>query len=445
MKKYLSLIFVLIFVLVSVCACGGNTTGETPADDVPPKDVEDGSKDDVSSEPVIPDYLKHELTDKNSMSLENSPVEFSANADAANFDLGLDINVTNANGEKVLLDDVLFVLEKKSANGVGKTVLEPIYDGENMNVRLGSKLVVTPADNGVKVEHMGDSGAIRLTDYYHFDTTKEYVIVLDIDDLTLGTVKNTESNTPGWEMYGSIKWDTIGNWTKYSNNLSWMPWPDFDAEGRFTLYASDMIRSHLLEMDAEIDTLDVALIPVLYIRGNGTTFTLKDFRLVECEPGLQNAQNSADATYYTDGIESVLKFNNGTGVKTFDYYSNEYTVARKLTLTDDGLMVIGGKVNGNVAYDGSTYTVTATYNGIEYAVTSNKTQCIEFYDSEEDMYNGNATEFPTENTKYWVSYCPDLKIGESVYMAVAANTENSDIDLISTARYAIDAYYRIEK
>lgn len=444
MKKYLSFILVLIFVLTSFCACGDNSTDD-PINDDPNENISGDNGEIIPEEPVTPDYLKHEITDKTSLTLENSLIEISAGEPSENSNLGLDLNVTNANGEKVLLDDVLFVLERKSANGEGQTILEPIYEGENTNVRVGSKLALTPTENGLKIEHSAESSAIRITDYFHFDTTKEYVLILDIADLTLGTVKDTEANTPGWEMYGSIKYDVMGNWSKYSQNLSWMPWPDFDAEGRFTLYASDMIRSHLSEMDQDIENLDIGFIPVLYVRGSGTSFTLKNYRLVECEKGLQNALNGANVSYYTDGIESKLQFANGTGVKTFDYYSNEYTVARKLTLTDEGLMVIGGKVDGNVTYDGTTYTVIANYNGIEYAVTSNKTQRIEFYDSEEDLYNGNATEFPTENTKYWVSYCPDVKVEESVYMAVAANTENSDIDLISTARYAIDAYHRIEK
>ncbi len=440
MKKYISFLLVLTFIFASLCSCGNNVVEGNPSVDIP-----EDSDDIISTDPVTPDYLKHESIDATSLTLENSPIEFSSNNAAENHNLGLDLSVTNSNGEKVLLDDILFVLERKSANGMGETVLESVFEGDNANVRFGPKISATVGENGVDIAHSANSNTIKFIDYFHFDPNKEYVISLNIDNLVLGTVTDSETNTPGWDLMGTVKYDAMGNWTKKSSSIIWIPVPEYDSEGSFTFYVSDMVRSHLAEMDEDPSSLDIAILPILNVRGDGTSFTIKDLRISESEKGFVNSQNAANVAYFTDGIESTLKFTNGTGVQTFDYYSNEYTVARKLTLSDDGLLVIGGKVYGNVSYDGSEYAVTANYKGVEYVVTSSRMQRIEFFDSEEDLHNGNGTATPTENTKYWIAYCSDFKVGESLYMAVSANAENSEIDLVSTARYAIDAYYRIEK
>ena len=176
------------------------------------------------------------------------------------------------------------------------------------------------------------------------------------------------------------------------------------------------------------------------VRGNGTKLTLKDYKMVQTDLGFKKSETTATVDCYTDGFESTLKYPNGTKVTTFDYFSNEYTVARKITLTENGLIAIGGKVDGSVSYDGKNYVVYGDVNGVEYAVAMSRKQIVEFYDSEEDLLSGNATDLPTENTKFWVSYCPDLRVGESVYMAVSTDTTGTDIDLVSTAKYAIDAF-----
>ena len=438
MRKYFALFLAIILLALIGCSNGEITEDPNNADT---NISDDGGSTNEEPAPT-PDYMKHEKTDKTSLSLENSKISFSAISEN-NQNMGLDVTVTDGESS-VLLDDVMFVLERKISNGVGTTVLEPIYDEATTNVRIGTKLAYTVTNNGVELSHSSKSTAIRFVDYFHFDNTKDYAIIVDLDDLVLGTVDD-EANTPGWEIYGTIKYDNIGNWDKKSSSITWMPDPRFTEEGRIAFYLSDDFRNHLYEADVDYTTQDVAISLALYVRGNGTALTLKEFSIIESEKGFKTADNKASVTCFTDGFESSLTYPNGTKVEAFDYYSNEYTVARKLTLTENGLISVGGKVDGKVSYDGKNHTVTAEYNGVEYAIVSSRKQVIEFFDSEEDLYAGNGTTEPTENTKYWVAHCPDLRVGESVYMAVSADTAGTDIDLVETAKYAIDAFYRIEK
>ena len=424
MKKIIAIILCLSMTLALFCPCDNTET----------QDVD-----------TTPGYLKHEIIEETYLTLENSNIVINPEGSIDGKNLGLDIGIADEKGEVYqIFEDVMFVLENNNSNKNAEIIWEPKYFGDDKNVRYSPKLIMEESAEGVTMTNSAQTNSFKMIDYIHFDSEKDYIIKLNVGKINLGTLINTEDNVPGWELSGTIKYDVMGEWHNKSPNIVWMPPANFQEEGIFYYNVSDMVRNHLEVIGYKNDNTDIALLGSFDVKGENTSINLKEFQIFEVDRGYNASENEVSRKYFTDGIESSVAYNYGTEIQTFDYYSNEYTVARKLTKTSDGTIGLCGKVDGAVSYDGTKYAVIAEYNGIKYAVTTNEKQRIEFYNSEEDIANRIFTELPTANTKYWVIPCTDLHVGETIYMAVCADVVDTAVNLVETARKAIDISFRVK-
>ena len=182
MKKFISIMLVLLLTLGLMVGCAGGDNGGVKNGGIKSNDLKDSSATQQR-------WLRLPDTSKHVCNLVINPDEYSGGS-AGNYNR-LPLNLGILDGEKKVtktLNDLIFVVESKSANGVGGTELfVPVYDqdAEDVNTRYTVKKMTLDVD-GTKVSATipdGDETAtqnITMREKIAVDFQTDIVAVVDV-------------------------------------------------------------------------------------------------------------------------------------------------------------------------------------------------------------------------------------------------------------------------
>lgn len=419
MKKTISMVmaFLMLAVLLSSCGSSAKNAGLT-----------------------VDDFADSSATQQRWLRLEGSslvvnPDEYLGNDSGTGNRMALNIGLLNEDGTvSKSLNDLIFILENASANGVGGQDIWAIdISDATANSRWGSKLTVTE-DNGLFTAATSGSATqtINFNPRINIDLTKDIVALINASSFIPGaTVNDVEA---GWKIGGTA---TVVSPTEGSESAVLSPQTDTTEVGQYVYYLSDMIKSQLkISTEGSSATLNLAF----SILGDGTSLTFSNYKVVQIDRGFHYADAAASTTWYPYGIKSALEYTNGTKVETFDYFANYMTVARKITYKAGGLLALAGKVDGTITYDEASNVMVIEGDGYKYVIAPKKKQDVEFYESEADMLaRANATTAPTATTKYWTVSCGKITVDTDLFVAVSVDPEMTVDELIEATKKAVDA------
>ncbi len=418
MKKFISIMLVLLLTLGITVGCAGGDSGGVKNGGITSNDLKDSSATQQR-------WLRLPDTSTNVCKLVINPDEYSGGS-SGNFNrLALNLGLLDDNKAVTqTLNDLIFVVESKSANGVGGTeVFVPIYDqdAEDVNTRYTVKKMTLDVD-GTKVSATipgGDESStqnITMRDKIPVDFQTDIVAVVDV------------ISTAG------AKWKVTGASQKPTYSI--LAQNDTDATGHFAFNLTEILSQQVTEDDdISVMTLNVTLAVI----GAGP-LVFDNYKVLSIERGFQFAAADASTTWYPYGIVSTLEYPNGTAAEVMDYFAGYRTVARRITFTKDGSFYLAGKVYGKLTYDDKQNLMIIEGNGFNYVVSPKRKQYITFYNSEADMLSrSNGTSEPTDSTQYWTVGCGRIEVDTDLYVSVALDATASVEQLCEEAKDAVGA------
>ena len=419
MKKFISIMLVLVLTLGVLAGCSGGSSGGVKNGGIKSNDLKDSSETQQR-------WLRIPDSSTNVCKLVINPDEYSGGA-SGNFNR-LPLNLGLLDDSKAVtktFNDLIFVVESKSANGVGGTeVFVPVYDqeAEDVNTRYTVKKMTLDVD-GTKVSAtIGDGDEtstqnITMRDKVPVDFQTDIVAVVDI----------ISSSGVKWKVTGASQKPT---YTILAQN-------DTDATGHFAFNLTEILSQQVTEEDdISVMTLNVTLSVI----GAGSPLVFQDYKILSIERGFQYAAENAATTWYPYGIVSTLTYPNGTAAEVMDYFANYSCVARRITFKKDGSFYLAGKVYGKLTYDDKQNLMIVEGDGFNYVVSPKRKQYITFYDSESDfLTRSNGTSEPTASTQYWTVGCGRIEIDTDLYVSVALDATKSVEELCEEAKDAVGA------
>jgi hypothetical protein len=371
-------------------------------------------------------WLRLPDTSTNVCNLVINPDEYSGNA-SGNFNrLPLNLGLLDAD-KKVTqtLNDLIFVVESKSANGVGGTeVFLPVYDqdAEDVNTRYTAKKMTLDVD-GTKVSATIPGGDETSTQ----NITMREKIPVDFQTDIVAVIDVISSNNVKWKVTGASQKPTY----------SILAQNDTDATGHFAFNLTEILSQQVTpEDDISAMTLNVTIAVI----GGDSPLVFQDYKVLSIERGFQYAAADASTTWYPYGIVSTLEYPNGTAAEVMDYFAGYRTVARRITFKKDGSFYLAGKVYGKLTYDDKQNLMIVEGNGFNYVVSPKRKQYITFYNSEADMLSrSNGTTEPTDSTQYWTVGCGRIEIDTDLYVSVALDASAPVDQLCEEAKDAVGA------
>lgn len=163
----------------------------------------------------------------------------------------------------------------------------------------------------------------------------------------------------------------------------------------------------------------------------GGAYQFNSFAVKVIDSGVQPAASSS-LEWAPYSIKNTATFPNGTVIESQDFFFDTNTVTRRLVANSSGMIVVGGAIadgaavnyiekDGVIEIDGA--------NGINYSVRLGVKDTVKFYASEADMLADKNALDSANGAKYWVSHISDLSVGDPVYFAVSASTQEKAITL----------------
>ena len=419
MKKFISIMLVLILAMSLLAGCGGDAGG-VKNNGIKSNDLKDSSETQQR-------WLRLPDSSANTCRLVVNPDEYSGGA-SGNFDR-LPLNLGLLNDEATVtktLNDLIFIVESTSANGVGGTdIFVPVYDqedSENVNTRYTVKKMTCEVE-GTKVTAVigeGDETTaqnITMRSKLEVDFSVDIVAVIDVISSS------------------GVKWKVTGASQKPTYNI--LAQNDTDATGHFAFNITEILAQQVKPED-DISAMTFNLI--LSVIGANAPLVFQDYKIVTVERGFQYADTNAATTWYPYGIVSTLTYPNGTAAEVMDYFADYSTVARQIKFTADGSFYLAGKVYGTLTYDEKQNLMIVEGDGFNYVVSPKRKQYVTFYNSEADMLKRvNGTEEPTADTQYWTVGCGRIEVGTDLYVSVALDANKSIEELCEEAKAAVGA------
>ena len=418
MKKFISIMLVLLLALGIMVGCAGGDSGGVKNGGIKSDDLKDSSATQQR-------WLRLPDTSTKVCKLVINPDEYSGGS-SGNFNrLPLNLGLLDdAKSVTKSLNDLIFVVESKSANGVGGTeVFLPVYDqdAEDVNTRYTVKKMTLDVD-GTKVSATipgGDESStqnITMRDKIPVDFQTDIVAVVDVISAS------------------GAKWKVTGASQKPTYSI--LAQNDTDATGHFAFNLTEILSQQVTaEDDISVMTLNVTLSVI----GAGP-LVFQDYKVLSIERGFQYAAADASTTWYPYGIVSTLEYPNGTAAEVMDYFAGYRTVARRITFKKDGSFYLAGKVYGKLTYDDKQNLMIVEGDGFNYVISPKRKQYITFYDSEADMLSrSNGTSEPTSSTQYWTVGCGRIEVDTDLYVAIALDATTPVEQLCEEAKEAVGA------
>lgn len=419
MKKFISIMLVLMMAISLLVGCGGGSSGGVKNNGIKSNDLKDSS--DTQQR-----WLRLPDNSKNVCRLVINPDEYSG-GNAGNYNrLPLNLGIINDEFKVVeTLNDLIFVVESKSANGIGGTeVFVPVYDqeAEDVNTRYTVKKMTCDVDGTKVTATIGDGDEtstqnITMREKIEYDPAIDIVAVVDIISSS------------------GVKWKVTGASQKPTYSI--LAQNDTDATGHFAFNLSEILSQQIQETD---DISAMTLNVTLSVIGAGSPLVFQDYKVLAIDRGFQYAEATASNTWYPYGIVSSLTYPNGTAAEVMDYFADYDVVARKITFKKDGSFYLAGKVYGKLTYDDKQNLMIVEGNGFNYVVSPKRKQYITFFDSEADMLSRtNGTAEPTANTQYWTVGCGRIEVDTDLYVSVALDAKKDIETLCEEAKGAVGA------
>ncbi|MBO5035567.1 MAG: hypothetical protein J6D42_00630 [Clostridia bacterium] len=419
MKKFISIMLVLVLALSLLAGCGGDAGGV--------KNNGIKSKDLADSSDTQQRWLRLPDSSSNTCRLVINPDEY-AGGNAGNYDrLPLNLGLLNDDATvKKSLNDLIFIVESNSANGIGGTdTFVPVYDQEdteNVNTRYTVKKMTLDVD-GTKVSAIIGEGDETSTQ----NITMRVKIPVDFSVDIVAVVDIVSSSGVKWKVTGASQKPTY----------SILAQNDTDATGHFAFNLTEILSQQLKEDD---DVSAMTLNCTLSVIGANSPLVFDNYKIVTIERGFQYADANASTTWYPYGIVSTLTYPNGTAAEVMDYFADYSTVARRIQFTADGSFYLAGKVYGTLTYDEKQNLMIIEGDGFNYVVSPKRKQYVTFYNSEADLLaRVNGTEEPTADTQYWTVGCGRIEVGSDLYVSVALDANKSVEELCEEAKAAVGA------
>ena len=423
MKKTISMVLALLMLTALLCSCGSAVQNEGLTVD----DFADSSENQQG-------WLR-----LNDSSLVINPDEYQGNESGNGNRLGLNLGILDEAGNVTKsINDLIFLIENNSANGVGGEVIWTTsgLDDIGTALRWGSKATVDYNDGSFVASSTGAaSSALNFATRLPIEFSKDIVAIFNISNYSAGAtfVKDDEETEPGWGLSGSIQVihpdgkETIAITAQASN----------EETGRFVAYFSDVVASqtnyNLAEATGQMNG-------TVTIYGDGTTITVDEYQVVYIDKGFHYADSEAKTTWYPYAIVSELEYPNGTKAETTDFFSNYSTVARKITFKAGGLFTLAGKVEGTLTYDEAGNVMIVEGSGYKYVISPKKKQNVMFYNSEDDMLNNrNGSTEPTSSTKYWTVSLGRIEVDTDVFVAVSLDASKDVETLVAETKKATES------
>lgn len=418
MKKFISIMLVLILAMSLLAGCGGDAGG-VKNNGIKSNDLKDSSEAQQR-------WLRLPDSSSNTCRLVINPDEYQG-GNAGNYNrLPLNLGLLDDSAAVTKsLNDLIFIVESNAANGVGGTdIFVPVFDqeAEDVNTRYTVKKMTCDID-GTKVSAIipdGDETSVQnitMRSKVEVDFSVDLVAVVDIVSSS------------------GVKWKVTGASQKPTYSI--LAQNDTDATGHFAFNLTEILSQQLKEDD---DTTNMTLNCTLSVIGAGSPLVFQDYKIVAIEKGFHYADTDAATTWYPYGIVSTLTYPNGTAAEVMDYFADYSTVARRITFTKDGSFYLAGKVYGTLTYDEKQNLMIVEGNGFNYVVSPKRKQYVTFYNSEADMLSRvNGTTEPTADTQYWTVGCGRLEVDSDLYVSVALDANKSVEELCEEAKAAVGA------
>ncbi|MBQ6172055.1 MAG: hypothetical protein IJK34_05420 [Clostridia bacterium] len=419
MKKFISIMLVLLLTLGLMVGCAGGDNGGVKNGGIKSNDLKDSSATQQR-------WLRLPDTSNHVCNLVINPDEYSGGS-AGNYNR-LPLNLGILDGDKKVtktLNDLIFVVESKSANGVGGTELfVPVYDqdAEDVNTRYTVKKMTLDVD-GTKVSATIPDGDETATQ----NITMREKIAVDFQTDIVAVVDVVSSSGVKWKVTGASQKPTY----------SILAQNDTDATGHFAFNLTEILSQ---QVTADDDISAMTLNVTLSVIGAGSPLVFQDYKVLSIEKGFQYAAADASTTWYPYGIVSTLEYPNGTAAEVMDYFAGYRTVARRITFKKDGSFYLAGKVYGKLTYDDKQNLMIVEGDGFNYVVSPKRKQYITFFNSEADLLSRtNGTSEPTESTQYWSVGCGRIELDTDLYVSVALDATASVEELCEEAKDAVGA------
>lgn len=392
MKKFMKVMaFVLVAaMMLSLAACG--------------KKVEDSSSDYADSSENQQRWLK--TPDSN---LVINP-DFVSGTSSESEKQALNLGITDDSGNvSKSFNDLLFLLEDRSANGVGGV------EYWSADFSASSELWMGMADLDAN-NSRNDALDIVVNDEKKRLHGEGDEFDLDENNLTL-VVDVKQCDAPF-----TIRLRTTGPAVE-------VPMGTINSPGTYTY----SLRSYLRSGTSQNISYGTRLVSFDFDFSSGGSYKFNSFKLMDLDSGLQRADAKVSSTWAPYAISSELAFPNGTTMKTEDFFYGANTVDRKISCTKNGIIALAGKVYGTAAFDEGENMISMESGDGNIAIISKRKGTLMFYKTEEEMLSGvNGSEDPAD-AAFWVMQIGDVNApneeaeveGDVFYVSVSLDPSKS--------------------
>lgn len=396
-----ALVLSIVMTLSLLAACGGSGTHTVfTVEDVTSSaaDQQRWLKYPASKLVINPDAL----TSKDTYSDENNTMS------------ALDIGIVGEDGSvKYVIDDAMFFLESSSANGLeGEEVwVGGFTDSSASEAKYkGIGKIPTNESTGDNLKAKTGADAVPLTAPFKQDLgdySTYYYAILNVETCT-GTITVTAAMTKpsATQVVQTITGPGV--------------------------YVIDLTSTALSSTENPSDGRTAGI--NLNLSANAE-FAVSKVSIKAIPRALNKASKPAATKWTPYCITSNSTYPNGTAIQVEDCIMGS-AVARHLTCTANGVVYVGGKINGTTEYisDNNQNHLQVTGNGYKYVIETKRKGVLTFYNSEEDLLGQvNSTDTQTSSSQYWLMTLPSATVDGTDFALAVAASETEDFEALKAA------------
>jgi len=331
-----------------------------------------------------------------------NPDEYSGKSSSTNPAFApLNIGILDDSGSVTkTLNDVMFLLETNSSNGLGgEVVFDGKWEGEGKNFSWNAKdLIVDPLPNGgvtYSIPAGHSSNAVAMT-------TKQVKLDMKMDNYLIVDV----GECVGMVSFKGGPADQQG---------------DFREAGVHQYYINDLLATANPKFNME---RVYSATYVLYAIEPGNPVTINSYKFVSIPKGFHAARaDDIQTTWAPFELMKNYTYDNNMQIEVRDFFADTNTIVRKITAVNPGMALLCGKFENGIKYDSKSGYLEAEVDGVKISINPKRKLNIKFYATEEDLLGDrNVSSEPTGNSGYWTVPLGQLKENDDLYLAVAMDS-----------------------
>lgn len=173
-------------------------------------------------------------------------------------------------------------------------------------------------------------------------------------------------------------------------------------------------------------------------------YKFNNFKVYEIDKG-STAPVSSASTFSISSLKNDVSFENGASATINDFFFDESTVVRKITVNKDGKFVLWGKVNGNAVCKDYAKAIIGEIDGYNYAIKPSVKGHMFFYNSVEDLQSGENALESIKGASYWALEMNEVVKGTNIYIGISVSDTASADDVYQSALKASCIPYSPDK